>query len=153
MKFVYDLPMTTFFETEGGILQEHWEKLAGNKENIKLNPDIQKYQSLQDLGILKNIMAYEGEEIVGYSIFLLQPHIHYKENIFGYVDVIFVKEKNRINPFIGIKLIVETEKVCKANNVSTLLYHTKPHHDVIEKILTKKGYKHIENTFGKYLKE
>lgn len=150
--YEYDVPVEEFFKKEGGILSEHWKEIATNKEKIVLNPDVDKYKLLQEVGVLSNIVAYKDGEMAGYSVIFSQPHIHYMDDVYSYVDVIYVSNKFR-NSRIGISLINETEKAAKQKGASVVMYHTKPEHNAIEKILMKKGYKHIENNFGKCLKE
>lgn len=146
-----DIPVEEFFKYQEGILDEHWDEVAGNKNAIKLSPDIQKYKALQELGILKNFVLFEGEEMIGYSVILSQPHLHYKDDIFAFVDVIFVKKEYR-NSRAGLFLINQIEEWAK-ENVSLLTYHTKPKHPTIERILEKKGYSHMENIYGKLFKK
>jgi GNAT superfamily N-acetyltransferase len=145
-----NIPVKEFFELQEGILDEHWEEVAGNKQAIKLAPDVDKYQLLQDIGILKNFVLFNEEEMVGYAVIVAQPHLHYKDDVFAFVDVIFVKEKYR-NSRAGLLLINTLEDWAK-ENASILTYHTKPKHPTIEKILEKKGYSHMENIYGKLFK-
>ena len=152
MRYEYNTSMNTFFEREEGILSEHWEQLAGNKDKIKLKPDVNKYQMLQEVGMLFNIIAYKEEELIGYSIILISPNLHYMDDKFAMVDVIFVKANSRVSR-AGIDLINKTEEVCRKEGVSMLSFHTKPSHSTIEKILYRKGFKHCENILGKLLKE
>jgi len=147
-----DVPVEDFFEKSQDALQKHWEELAGNKDKIKLTPDIPKYKQLQQMGILHNIVAYtEDGELIGYSVIFVQPHLHYMNDIFAYVDVIFLKEEYR-NSRIGLVLIKETETLSKTLGVSVLSYHTKPYKPAIEKILVKNSFHHSENIFTKYIK-
>ena len=145
-----DIPTEEFFLYQEGILEEHWEEVAGNKHAIKLSPDVAKYKLLQDAGILKNFVLFNDAEMVGYAVVLAQPHLHYKEDVFAFVDVIFVKQKYR-NSRAGLQLINALEDWAEGN-ASVLTFHTKPSHPTIEKILEKKGYSHMENIYGKLFK-
>ena len=150
--YVKNIPVIAFFADEDGLLTKHWEEIAGNKDKIKLCPDVSKYIHLQEAGVLKNICAYKDEKLIGYCVMFVQPHLHYAEDLYAYVDVIYVDKEYR-NTSVGIRLIKETEEYARSLNVSVLTYHTKPAHAVIEKVLAKLNYKHIENIFGKCLKE
>lgn len=146
-----DVPVEEFFTTEEGILEEHWEEVAGNKHAIKLDPDIKKYKLLQELGIIKNFVLYNDDEMMGYAVLIVQPHLHYQQDVFGHVDVIFVKKKYR-NTRAGLLLINAVDSFAE-DNVAVITYHTKPTHPTIEKIIEKRGYKHMENIFGKVFKK
>ena len=151
MEIIYDMPVLDFFEKEQGILQEHWESIANNKDVIKLDPDIEKYVALQECGVLRTITFLEGDRIVGYSALLLQPHLHYAGDIFAGVDVIYIAKDYRKGR-LGLKLIDATERWCRELGVSVLTYHTKPAHPAIETILYRKDYVHMENIIGKCLR-
>lgn len=151
MELVYDVPVIEFFEKGHESLKAHWEQVANNKDKIKLSPDVEKYILLQEAGVLRNIALLDGDKIVGYSVVFIQPHLHYKQDLFAAVDVMYVDEEHR-NSKAGLLLINETEKLCKDLGVSVLTYHTKPQHAAIEKILYRKEYKHMENIIGKCLR-
>lgn len=152
MRVEIDLDMQSFFNQGKGILNEHWSQVANNQDSILLEPDEEKYIFLQKANALLNVVLFdECGEMIGYSIVFLQPHMHYKNDVFAFVDAIYVREKHR-NSRAGLVLINEVERLCIEKRVSLLSYHTKPAHNTLEKILLKKGYNHVENIFGKTLK-
>ena len=152
MIFKTNVPVSDFFMEEGGILSDHWKALSSNPDKIILKPNIQKYKELQDSGVLFNIVAYEDNIMVGYVVMFIMPHIHYTDDKFAMVDVIYADPLYR-NSKIGITLINKAEELCRSEKVSVLTYHTKPSHNTIEKILYRKGFSHFENIIGKTLKE
>lgn len=152
MRYEYGVPVSKFFETEEGLLAAHWKDLSSNPDKIFLKPDIVRYQSLQDAGFLYNIVAYDEDLMVGYAVVLIMPHLHYSDDKFAMVDVIYT-DPNFRNSKLGITLINRVEEMCKEQKVSVLTYHTKPSHNTIEKILHRKGFSHFENIIGKLLKE
>ena len=152
MRYVYDLPMTKFFKDANLLLISHWKELANNQEVITLSPDIPKYQMLQDNKVLFNVIAYDDDEIIGYSVIFITPNLHYMQDKFAMVDLIYVKEDRRASR-VGLDLIRITEDICKKEGASIMSFHTKPSHPAIEKILYRKGFKHYENIIGKLLKE
>ena len=151
MELVYDVPVVEFFEKSHEALKAHWDQVANNKDTIKLAPNVEQYILLQESGVLRNIALIDGDKIVGYSVILAMPHLHYKHDVFASVDVIYVDEEHR-NSRAGVKLINATEELCREIGVSVLTYHTKPSHPAIEKILYRKDYVHMENIIGKCLR-
>ena len=152
MIFKTNIPVSQFFSEEGGLITDHCNELATNPDKIKLKPDVKRYQDLQDKGFLFNIVGYEDEIMVGYSVIFIMPHMHYMDDKFAMVDVLYTDPLYR-NSRLGLDLINKTEELCKEQKVSVLTYHTKPSHNTIEKILYRKGFSHFENIVGKLLKE
>lgn len=144
------VPAGEFVAHAADSLESHWDELANNKDKIKLKPDVEKYQLLMDMGCLHNIVVVHDGKIIGYSVIISQPHLHYSDNLFGMVDVIYVAKEHR-NSRLGIELVKRTEQLAKDIGVDVLTYHTKPNHPAIEKLLYKKGYSHMENIIGKYV--
>lgn len=152
MRYEHNIPVESFFEDASGLLIQHWKVLANNSEEILLNPDVERYKLMQDMGVLHNVVAYEESNIVGYAVVFIMPHLHYKDDKFAMVDVLFTDPSAR-NSRLGITLINKVEEMCREQKVSVLTYHTKPSHNTIEKILSRKGFSHFENIIGKLLKE
>jgi ribosomal protein S18 acetylase RimI-like enzyme len=152
-KFQYDVPMDIFLDKAKDILYRHWEELAVNKEKVLLSPDKKRYCELQNLGFIKNIVIYnENEEIIGYSILVIQPALHYSCDIFAYVDVIYIDKQYRASS-LGARLLLVTENIAKENGASVILHHAKPNVPMIIKPLEKLNYKLYEFIYGKYLGE
>jgi len=127
------------------LLEKHWEEVALNKEKIKLNPDWDAYANLEDAGILKIFTARDDRKLVGYFVVFVKSHIHYKDHLFCYNDVIFVDEEYR-KGFTSPRLIKFAEKCLKADGVEVMIVNTK-RHKPFDSLLVWLGYKHIENLY------
>ena len=131
------------------LLEKHWEEVALNKDKIKLNPDWDAYANLEDAGILKIFTARDDRKLVGYFVVFVKSHIHYKDHLFCYNDVIFVDEEYR-KGFTSPRLIKFAEKCLKADGVEVMIVNTKMHKP-FDSLLVWLGYKHIENLYSKVL--
>lgn len=131
------------------LLEKHWEEVALNKEKIKLNPDWDAYANLEDAGVLKIFTSREDGKLVGYFVVFVKSHIHYKDHLFCYNDVIFVDEEYR-KGFTSTRLIKFAEKCLKADGVEVMIVNTK-RHKPFDSLLVWLGYKHIENLYSKVL--
>jgi len=131
------------------LLEKHWEEVALNKEKIKLNPDWDAYANLEDASILKIFTARDDRKLVGYFVVFVKSHIHYKDHLFCYNDVIFVDEEYR-KGFTSTRLIKFAEKCLKADGVEVMIVNTK-RHKPFDSLLVWLGYKHIENLYSKVL--
>jgi len=146
----FDVDTDKFLDEAASLLLEHWDELALNKEHIKLAPDRRKYKLLQELGIIKNIVIYDGDVVVGYSVLIVQPNLHYSDNVFAHVDIIYVAKQYRQSS-LGARLLLATERLAKDLGASVLTHHAKPYVPMIIKPLEKLGYSLYEHVYGKYL--
>lgn len=132
------------------LLEKHWEEIALNKDKIKLNPDWDAYANLEDADILKIFTARDADnKLVGYFVVFVKAHIHYKDNLFAYNDILFVDQNYR-KGFTGPRLMKFAEKCLKADGVDVIIVNTK-RHKPFDSLLLWLGYKHIENLYSKVL--
>jgi GNAT superfamily N-acetyltransferase len=141
--------LVTVKEDARPLLEKHWEEIALNKEIIKLNPDWDAYADLEDAGILKIFTARDDDRLVGYFVTFVRSHIHYKDHLFAYNDILFLDPDYR-KGFTGSKLIKFAEKCLKEDGVSVVIVNTK-RHKPLDILLSWLGYKHIENIYSKVL--
>jgi GNAT superfamily N-acetyltransferase len=94
--------------------------------------------------------VYDGEVVVGYSVLIVQPNLHYSENVFAHVDIIYVSKQYRKSS-IGARLLLATEQLAKDLGASVITHHAKPYVPMIIKPLEKLGYSLYEHIYGKYL--
>lgn len=132
------------------LLQLHWEEIAINKHAIKLNPDWDAYYELEDLGQLKIFTARSDGKLVGYFIVICRNHLHYKDDVFAFNDVLYLHKDYR-KGFTGAKLMKFAEKCLKEDGVSVLVVNTK-RHKPFDTLLCWLGYKHAENVYTKLLR-
>ena len=117
---------------------EHREELTTNKALMCLAPDVERYRRLQEMGLLHSLIATRGEEIVGYSINVIDTSLHYKDVTFFTNDVLFLSEGNR-EGFAGIKLIRATESLARREGADMVMWHAKSGTN-LAKILHRWGY-------------
>jgi|TARA_R110000868_G_scaffold169111_2_gene403999 hypothetical protein len=131
------------------LLKEHWEEIALNKIKIRLNPDWDAYESLEQQGKLKIFTARDEETLVGYFVVLMGVNLHYKDHIFAANDVIYLSAKHR-KGLTGVKLIKFAETCLKQDGVSVLSINTKVHRP-FDKIMDYLGFNLIERVYSKYI--
>lgn len=141
--------LVTTKEDARPLLEKHWEEIALNKDTIKLNPDWDAYADLEDAGILKIFTARCDENLIGYFVVFVRCHIHYKDNLFAYNDILYL-DKDYRKGFTGAKLMKFAENCLKEDGVSVLVVNTK-RHKPFDVLLSWLGYKHIENIYSKVL--
>lgn len=159
----------------------HYEELTANKDAIELAPDFDRYQELENLGKLAIFTVrdpayedrgYPGGKLVGYSIFFIDAHIHYRNQTFANNDIIFLHKdyRNRATFWtvlrswirrnvlcipkktkgLGEQLIDFSEEQLKLMCVTKVIWHIKFKLNWAP-ILYRRGYAREDFTVGKIL--
>ena len=132
------------------LLQIHWEEIALINHAIKLNPDWDAYYELEDSGNLKIFTARSDGKLVGYFVVICRNHLHYKDDVFAFNDVLYLHKDYR-KGLAGAKLMKFAEKCLKEDGVEALRVSTK-RLKPFDKLLCWLGYTHEENTYTKFLR-
>lgn len=143
--------VVSFKESATSILEQHWEEIALNKHAIKLNPDWDAYFDLEDKGLLKIFTARSDNKLVGYFVVICRNHLHYKDHLFAFNDVLYLHKDYR-KGLTGAKLMKFAESFLKKDGVSVLVVNTK-RHKPFDILLSWLGYNHVENVYTKLLRE
>lgn len=131
------------------LIRLHWEEIAVNKEKIKLNPDWDAYQTLEDANALRIFTARDKGKLVGYFVVLISRNLHYKDHLFADNDIIYLHKDYR-KGFTGVKLIKFVEKCLKQDGISVLKINTKVHQP-FDQLMSYLKFGLIERVYTKYL--
>lgn len=129
----------------------HWEEIAHNKEFIKLDPDWPKYAALDAAGMLSVTTARDGAELVGYQIYFVMPHMHYKQSLTASSDVLYLAPERR-NGTAGIRLMRCAEEALEKLGVQRVVQNVKLANDWGQ-ILERMGYTPFERIYTKILRK
>lgn len=133
------------------LYQEHWEEIAGDKDVIKLNPNYETYAQMASLGFIHLVTVRDEENLVGYHLSLVYPHLHYMDSLTAFTDIFFLKKEYRKGR-VGINLFKYMEHSLRAKKVQKIYMGTKLKLD-IGNLLERLGYTPIERLYTKILKE
>ena len=139
LKFLYELEQ---------LLPKHYEELCVTKE-YQVEPDYEAYKKLADAGMLRAITCRVDGNLVGYIIFMVQPHLHYKSCKTAYEDIYFVAKDYRKGRLV-IKLFQYAEEVLKGHGVNRIILHTKVHLDN-SRLFEYRGYNMTDKVYTKLL--
>jgi len=118
-------PIADIIETElWPLLVDHREELTTNKALMKLNPDVERYRNAEAEGFGVTIVARDGDQIVGYSINFVAPHIHYRDVLMVYNDALWTSHSHRA--LIGAQLMDATREAGKRRGAQLMAWHAKP---------------------------
>ena len=147
IKYVNADPFS-FLQALEPMFPEHYDELCVTKE-FPLEPDYDAYRRLADAGQLVCIVVMDGLEVVGYIVFIVQPHLHYKSCLTAFEDIYYLKPEYRKGT-IGIRMFKYAEKVLESVKVNRIIMHTKIHMDN-SKLFEYLGYKNSDKLFTKIL--
>ena len=140
---------TDYIDDALPLLLDHWSELALYQDKVPLNIDYEKYQQLEDLGVLHIYTAREEGYLVGYCVMMVNTNLHYKDHKYALNDVIYVDPRSR-NKGLGRDLIQFTEEELGKEGVSVVMINTKNHRP-FDGLLEKEGYILQDKLFSKYI--
>ena len=143
------IDLATFVKDSAGLLPKHYEESAKHKDVMVLDPDIAKYEGLEQQGNLSIIAAYKEGKMIGYSINFITNNMHYKNLMMGHNDILFVDTEHR-NSKVGLKLISLSEKICKEEGCEVYLLHAKED-SPLHRLCPRLGYGVQDIIFSKRL--
>lgn len=117
---------------------DHWDEIALNKQVMALKPDMPRYKAMAEQGSLVVIGAWNGDQLVGYSVNFVMQHLHYADLRICSNDLLFVSQALRKGR-VGLKLIRATEEAAKEAGARLMLWHGKPNTTLVE-IMPALGY-------------
>ena len=132
------------------LLDQHYDELTMHKEHVKLNVDWERYRALERTGKLLALFAKIGDELVGYSVFILGTNMHYKDLKTANNDVLFLAKPYRDGTTIGLRRILESEKLLRQLGVNKVIWHIKKARN-FGPLLARMGYIEEEVLMGKIL--
>ena len=139
MVAIREIRATEWIEQAWGLIEANREELTTNKDLLVLNPNVDTYCLLEDKGALLSLGAFDGDEIVGYSVNIMAHNLHYSDLMMCQSDVLYVREDKRQGP-AGLKLMRETERLAKERGAQMMLWHAKPDTN-LDQILPRMGYR------------
>jgi predicted GNAT superfamily acetyltransferase len=108
------------------LLAAHREELTVRKDIMELNPLVEVYRELEDKGTLLSLGVFDDDgSLIGYSINILAPNLHYGDVMMCQNDVLFLREDHRKGT-LGLRLMRETESQAKARGAEVMVWHAKP---------------------------
>ena len=137
-----------FLKQLESIFPDHYDELCVTKD-FPLAPDYDAYRRLANAGMLRCITVRADEEVIGYAIFIVQPHLHYMTCKTAFEDIYYIRPDFRKGR-VGIRLFKYAEDVLKGIGVNRIIMHTKIHMDN-SKLFEYLGYKWTDKLFTKIL--
>ena len=138
----------TFIEELKEIIPAHYDELCVTKD-FPLAPDYEAYGRLYMADMLRCITVREDGALIGYALFIVNPHLHYKTCRTAFEDIYFLKKEYRKGR-TGIRLFQFAEEELRKDGVDRMIVHTKIHLDN-SRLFEYLGYKHTDKLYTKIL--
>lgn len=136
MKFSEEIITEELLEEVKPLLYKHWEEISHYKD-IPLDPDYTAYLFLQKTGAIKSYSVRENDgKLIGYAVYFLRHHVHYKKTLYAIQDIVFIDPERRGS---GLFLIKFCDEELKKIGVNIVMHHIKIKHDW-SKALERLGY-------------
>lgn len=126
------------------LLYAHWKEIA-HYQDIEFAPDYEQYFRMEEAGVIKVFTAREQSVLVGYAVYFIRHHIHYKSCLCAYQDILFLDPNYRRTGGIFIKWCDER---LKELGVQLIIQHIKAAHN-FGKMLERFGYELMDLIFVK----
>lgn len=133
------------------LLAIHWKEVAAYQDKIALDPDYERYLKMEAMDLIRTYVLRHDGKMVGYWVFFVSPHPHYKADRFAVNDIVYVDPEYRRTDLTPA-CFKAVESQLKAEGVSVVTYHMKTYKP-FEVLLKGLGYDHLEHLYGKYLKD
>ena len=124
---------------------------VGQKDLDCLNIDWGRYLELDAAGKLATFIAKRDGLIVGYAVFVVQTHIHYKDALVAANSAVYAVPEVRAGRVI-LKLLRFAEMGLKAQGVQKIYYHVKQTKD-FGRLLGHLGYQDVERMYAKVVRD
>ncbi len=135
-------------QASGALAHAHRQEFAQEFEGREWNPDLQRYQLLEDAGLIVAVGAYDGDELVGYSINVLSVHMHYQLPM-GRNDVLYLAPAYRQGQN-GPALMNATRSALQHRGAAYVVWSAKPG-TPLYKLLEHGGATVLETVFHEAL--
>ncbi len=113
---------------ERGLLEAHWREVDRDLEDIELEPDFDAWFTLDRAGLLASYTVRREGELVGYALFLVHRHLHFKSHKFASCDSIYVARGERAGGG-GMQLLRYIVRDLTERGVAKILMHVPIAHD------------------------
>lgn len=133
------------------LLEAHYNEIAWKKDKIKLSINRGKYLGMQDMGIVKTFTARDGGQLIGYAVFFISTHMHYKDTKFATNDVVYLEPSKR-GRGSGALLLEVAERHLVNWGCEVINLHVKNCLNWAP-LAEKLGYEPVEQTWSKWVGE
>lgn len=130
------------------LLVQHYHEIAWNQDRIPLDVDWERYRMIEEMGKFVLFTARVEGQLVGYSAYLIDSHLHYRTTVFAQNDVLYIDPKFRGRQ--GAKFIAWCEEQLRGLGVNVHGIHIKDSFDW-SALARRLGFELMDRIYLKWL--
>jgi hypothetical protein len=134
-----------FIESAMPLLEGHYKEIAERTDVIKLNPNFDSYKLLEKKDALEIHTIRDDGKLIGYSLWFISKHIHYKDSLTVNSDILYINPDYR-KGILGAKFIKWTTEKINERKPQRIMFHVKSAVDY-STILKRLGANHFESIY------
>lgn len=146
MVTIRQIVATEHAEAMSALFVQHWQENETHLSGNPPNPMVSAYKQLESMGCLVAYGAFDDDEMIGYCLAFVLPHLHYGF-MYGNHDILFLRKDYRKGS-TGLKLISRVTKTCEELGAKFMLWHAKPGTNM-DQLLIKTGATLEETVYRK----
>lgn len=128
----------------------HWREIALNQEDVRLDPDWDKFTMLDINGTLRILTVRDNGILVGYLFGLFGSHLHYASTPHGHADMFWLDPAYR-QGWAGVRMFKELLRQAKEWGIVKITVPIKLHYmnARVGKLLERLGFTAIETVYSR----
>lgn len=131
-------------------LEAHYREIAWRQDVIPLDVDVERYRAMWEAGkVVIFVARKEDLTLVGYNVYFVIQHLHYKSTLYAMNDVLYVEPSAR-GAAIAAKMLRAAEDSLRQRGVKVMGLHIKDVQDW-GKLAHHLGYERVESTWSKWI--
>jgi len=137
------------------MLVAHYLEICTDIEIKPFDPDLDRYQAMEDAGILRIFTARDNDDhpvmgaLVGYFVSVILPGLHYQQTTMAINDIMYIDPAYR-GGTCGYRLVKLATEVLKNLEADVLIIHMKVDYP-FRSLLTKLGFHLTEENWERVL--
>lgn len=131
------------------LIDGHWEELALDKDEVKLDPLWEVYAAREAAGELLFVSLRKDGHMIGYFIAFIAPGLHYRHCLTATMDIFYIHPKHR-GGTAALRLFRETLREMKRRGVRRAFLGSKLHKDA-GRLFKAFGFEPIETYYSRLL--
>ena len=132
------------------LLARHWREIARHQDSIALDPDWPLYAALAASGTLAVMVARDAGRMVGYAVYFVRPHLHYRGVTWATSDIFWLAPEARAG-MTGLRLFRFAEAALRRRGAVVMHTTHKLAHPAAGRLLAHLGHTPIERGYSKLL--
>jgi len=147
---IFEAKIARYWQQCDELVKDYYKTTIASSEVPDLDFAWPTYIKMEENRYTLLMVALDGAELAGLSLYLISPHLHHKdEMLVGLCDMIGVRPSHR-NKGIGRELVKRSEDALRSRGCTHMIHMYRKIYDV-EPLFTKLGFKPIEISYMKEL--